>query len=119
MYKLWFPYLTSRTGWSYSFKGALAKAPKYQDLDGFDKDSNGLFRIHIHIDALGFIWVNLDSDTTPAVSWEDDFEGVDRQPRFGKFDFNDYHFDHQWEMTGEYNWKTLADNYNEVSWKQI
>lgn len=107
--------LTSRTGWSYSFKGALAKAPKYQDLQGFNKDSNSLFRIHVHIDALGFIWINLDSETTPSVSWEDDFEGVDRQPRFGKFDLSEYHFDHQWEMLGEYNWKTLADNYNEVS----
>ncbi|KAI3392053.1 hypothetical protein diail_6308 [Diaporthe ilicicola] len=102
-----------RTGWSYSFKGALAKAPKYQDLDGFNKEANGLFRIHVHIDGLGFIWVNLDSNTTPAVSWNEDFQAVDCQPRLGEFDFSEYHFDHQWEMLGDYNWKTLADNYNE------
>lgn len=109
------PYLTSCTGWSYSFKGTLAKAPKYQDLPGFKKESNGLFRIHVHIDELGFIWINLDSESTPTVSWEDDFEGVDRQPRLQEFNFTEYYFDHQWEMLGEYNWKTLADNYNEVS----
>lgn len=109
------PCLTSCTGWSYSFKGSLAKAPKYQDLPGFKKESNGLFRIHVHIDELGFIWINLDSESPPAVSWEDDFGGVDRQSRLQKFNFAEYHFDHQWEMLGEYNWKTLADNYNEVS----
>ncbi|KAJ0123915.1 cytochrome P450 oxidoreductase [Diaporthe amygdali] len=100
-------------GWSYSFKGALAKAPKYQDLAGFQKESNGLFRIHVHIDGLGFIWVNLDSSTTPGVPWEEDFKAVDCQPRLRNFNFEDYTFDHQWEMLGEYNWKTLADNYNE------
>ena len=26
---------------------------------------------------------------------------------------DEYEFDHEWEMTGEYNWKILADNYNE------
>lgn len=108
--------LTSWTGWSYSFKGALAKAPKYQDLDGFNKDRNGLFCIHVHIDELGFVWVNLDSNTTPGVSWNEDFQAVDCQPRLENFDFSQYHFDHQWEMLGEYNWKTLADNYNEVSY---
>ncbi|POS81288.1 cytochrome P450 oxidoreductase [Diaporthe helianthi] len=100
-------------GWSYGFKGNLAKAPRYQDLEGFKKESNGLFRIHVHIDELGFIWINLDSESTPAVSWEDDFGGVDRQARLQEFNFSEYHFDHQWEMLGEYNWKTLADNYNE------
>ncbi|KAL1865000.1 hypothetical protein Daus18300_007347 [Diaporthe australafricana] len=104
-------------GWSYSFKGALAKAPKYQDLDGFDKDRNGLFRIHVHIDELGFIWVNLDSNTTPGVSWKEDFQAVDCQPRLQNFDFSEYHFDHQWEMLGKYNWKTLADNYNEMEYE--
>lgn len=110
--------LTSWTGWSYSYKGALAKAPKYQDLEGFDKQSNGLFRIHVHIDKLGFIWVNLDSSPTPTVSWEQDFKHVDCQPRLLNFNFDDYKFDHQWEMLGDYNWKTLADNYNEVSWSR-
>lgn len=110
-----FLHLTCQTGWSYSFKGALAKAPKYQDLAGFDKESNGLFRVHVHIDGLGFIWVNLDSSTTPGVSWEEDFKAVDCQPRLKNFNFEEYTFDHQWEMLGEYNWKTLADNYNEVS----
>ncbi|KEZ43926.1 hypothetical protein SAPIO_CDS4114 [Scedosporium apiospermum] len=100
-------------GWSYGFDGKLAKAPKYQELPSFDKAANRLFSIHVHVDKLGFIWVNLDAEATPAVSWEDDFSAVDLQPRLQGFDMTKYRFDHQWEMDGEYNWKTLADNYNE------
>ncbi|CAG7926863.1 unnamed protein product [Penicillium olsonii] len=99
-------------GWSYGLNGNLAKAPKFDDVPGFNKSEQSLFPVHIHIDALGFIWVNLDSSPTP-IPWEEDFKGVDTQERFQKFDFSQYSFDHTWHMTGNYNWKTLADNYNE------
>ncbi|RDW86104.1 Rieske (2Fe-2S) protein [Aspergillus mulundensis] len=81
-------------GWSYGLNGKLAKAPRYQELDGFDKEKNSLFSIHVHIDKLGFVWVNLDAAETPAVRWEDDFAGVDEQPRLKPFDFSQYQFDH-------------------------
>ncbi|XWW92648.1 hypothetical protein V2A60_000573 [Cordyceps javanica] len=100
-------------GWSYGFDGHLAKAPKYQEIPAFNKEENGLYRIHVHIDALGFVYVNLDADETPAVSWEQDFATVDEQPRLLKFDMTKYTYDHSWEMIGDYNWKVLADNYNE------
>lgn len=100
-------------GWSYGLNGKLAKAPGYQDLEGFDKASNGLLPVHVHIDGNGFIWVNLDGGETPEVAWADDFDGVDEQERFQAYNFDDYEFDHSWEMEGEYNWKILADNYNE------
>ncbi|OQE28140.1 hypothetical protein PENFLA_c005G06685 [Penicillium flavigenum] len=99
-------------GWSYGLDGRLAKAPKYQG-EAFKKSENGLFCIHVYIDYMGFIWVNLDSEDTPTVPWQQDFASVDLQPRLQHFDMNKYRFDHQWEMVGEYNWKTLADNYNE------
>lgn len=70
--------------------------------------------MHVHIDKLGFVWVNLDSKSEPEVRWEEDFAGVDEQPRLQAFKMDEYYFDHQWEMDGDYNWKTLADNYNEV-----
>lgn len=101
-------------GWSYGLDGKLAKAPKYQELPSFDKAANGLFSIHVHVDKLGFIWVNLDAEATPTVSWHDDFSKVDLQPRLQGFDMTKYRFDHQWEMDGDFNWKALADNYNEV-----
>jgi phenylpropionate dioxygenase-like ring-hydroxylating dioxygenase large terminal subunit len=101
-------------GWSYSLDGKLAKAPKYQDIDGFDKSTNGLFPVHVHVDKLGFIWVNLEASTEPTFSWENDTGGVGQQPRLQHFNMSEYRFDHQWSMMGDYNWKTLADNYNEV-----
>ncbi|KAB8215288.1 Rieske [2Fe-2S] iron-sulfur domain-containing protein [Aspergillus novoparasiticus] len=100
-------------GWSYGLDGKLAKAPRYQDVEGFEKEKMGLYPIHVHIDHLGFVWVNLEAGDRPSVSWEEDFEGVDQQPRLQGFDLSQYHFDHTWSMMGDYNWKTLADNYNE------
>jgi hypothetical protein len=50
---------------------------------------------------------------------EDDSAGVDEQPRLKPFDFSQYRFDHAWDMRGDYSWKTLADDYNEVGWSTI
>jgi phenylpropionate dioxygenase-like ring-hydroxylating dioxygenase large terminal subunit len=100
-------------GWSYGLNGKLAKAPGYQDLEGFEKNNNGLLPVHTRIDAAGFVWINLDAKPVPEVSWESDFDGVDTQARYEQFNFDDYEFDHFWEMEGDYNWKILADNYNE------
>ena len=100
-------------GWSYGLSGRLAKAPGYTELSGFEKEQNGLFPIHVRIDSCGFIWINLDGKPTPEVSWEEDFAGVDKQERYKQFNFENYVYDHTWEMPGDYNWKILADNYNE------
>lgn len=100
-------------GWSYSLKGKLAKAPGYSELEGFDKAKNSLLPIHVHIDRNGFIWVSLDGGDKPDTSWDEDFGGVDTQSRLEDYHFDEYQFDHAWEMEGEYNWKILADNYNE------
>lgn len=100
-------------GWSYGLNGNLAKAPGYSDMKGFDKEKNGLFPIHTHVDAKGFIWINLDASKKPEIAWTDDFAGMDTMKRHEGFNFDDYKFDHTWGMSGDYNWKTLADNYNE------
>jgi phenylpropionate dioxygenase-like ring-hydroxylating dioxygenase large terminal subunit len=100
-------------GWSYGLNGNLAKAPGYQELVDFDRSRNSLFPVHVHIDCNGFIWINLDAGKKPEISWEDDFDGIDQQERYSLYDFNDYVFDHMWQMEGAYNWKILADNYNE------
>ncbi|PNS19857.1 Vacuolar protein sorting-associated protein 72 [Sphaceloma murrayae] len=100
-------------GWSYGLSGQLAKAPGYQDLQSFDKSQNGLLPIHTRIDRNGFVWVNLDGKDNPEVSWEEEFEGVDEQKRYDNYNFDDYEFDHIWEIEANYNWKIAADNYNE------
>ncbi len=101
-------------GWSYGLNGKLAKAPQYQELDGFDKSQNGLFPIHVHTDVNGFIWINLDaSKDKPEVPWEADFDTVDKQDRYEDFNFDDYVLDHTYELDGAYNWKIACDNFNE------
>ncbi|KAI1437100.1 hypothetical protein GGR50DRAFT_686084 [Xylaria sp. CBS 124048] len=99
--------------WSYSLNGKLTKAPTYQDIKGFDKSQNGLFPIHVHIDTNGFIWVNLEAVEKPTTPWEADYKNIDKQARFQAYNFDDYEFDHTWQMEGTYNWKLLGDNYNE------
>lgn len=100
-------------GWSYSTKGNLAKAPHFDGLDDFDKTQLGLWPVHVHLDKLGFVWVNLEASQEPSISWDKQFAEVDAQTRFQAFDFEKYHFDHTWQADGDFNWKTLADNYNE------
>jgi phenylpropionate dioxygenase-like ring-hydroxylating dioxygenase large terminal subunit len=83
----------------------------HMDTENFETDT---FPIHVKVDRMGFLWVNLDSAESPEIPWEEDFDDVDVQPRFEGFHLDDeYEFDHEWEMTGAYNWKILADNYNE------
>ncbi|OCT54705.1 putative iron-sulfur domain containing protein [Cladophialophora carrionii] len=100
-------------GWSYALNGKLAKAPRFDAVDGFDKSDYGLFQIHLRVDQRGFIWVNLDAAPEPEVKWEEFFDSVDTQGRLQAFDMKNYRYDHSWDMDGEYNWKTLIDNYNE------
>ena len=83
-------------------------------MDDFDKTKYSLYPVHLQQDRLGFIWVNLDSASPPTVPWEDHFDGVDKQSRQKDFSMDDFKFDHAWELEGEYNWKAMADNYNEV-----
>lgn len=100
-------------GWSYGLDGRLAKAPDYDVLEGFRKDENGLLPIHLRIDTLGFVWINLDSSPVPEVPWEEQFLDVDKQDRFENFNFDDYVLDHTYTLDGRFNWKILADNFNE------
>lgn len=100
-------------GWSYGLNGKLAKAPGYQGMAGFDKEHNGLFRIHTKVDINGFIWVNMDANEVPEEPWEGHFKDVDKQDRYKAYNFDDYDLDHTYELDGDYNWKILADNFNE------
>ncbi|KAF4993702.1 hypothetical protein FDECE_13342 [Fusarium decemcellulare] len=100
-------------GWSYGLNGKLAKAPGYQELVGYNKEQNGLFPIHVKVDVNGFIWVNMDANEVPEEPWEGDFKDVDKQDRYKVYNFDDYDLDHTYELDGDYNWKILADNFNE------
>jgi phenylpropionate dioxygenase-like ring-hydroxylating dioxygenase large terminal subunit len=100
-------------GWSYGFKGNLSKAPRFDTVKDFDKSQHGLFPIHVFVDKAGFVWVNLQAGE-PDVKWEDDFNGIDKEPKMQEVQFTEeFTFDHYWEMDVDANWKALVDNYNE------
>lgn len=84
-----------------------------RDVSSFDEITEDHLPVHIHIDYNGLIWVNLDENEEPEIKWDDLFAGIDRQERYGTLDFNNYEFDHSWQLEGPYNWKIASDNYNE------
>lgn len=107
--------MLSGLGWSYGLKGNLTKAPKFDDLEVFDKTKYALHSIHLKIDRRGFVWVNLDSARELEIQWEDSYAGSDTNARLEDLPIANYKYDHSWKVTGDYNWKTYVDNYNEVS----
>ena len=48
-------------GWTYDSLGKLIKAPKFEDVAGFDKAQNGLFEIRTFVDSSGFVYLNFDA----------------------------------------------------------
>jgi phenylpropionate dioxygenase-like ring-hydroxylating dioxygenase large terminal subunit len=88
--------------------GLLETLPENDDI----QDSHAKVPVHVLVDDKGFIWVNLDTSNTPE-DWSTEFKNIDKMVRHESFNFEDYQFDHTWGMSGDYNWKTLADNYNE------
>jgi phenylpropionate dioxygenase-like ring-hydroxylating dioxygenase large terminal subunit len=100
-------------GWSYGLKGNLAKAPRFDTVPSFDKTQHGLLPINVHIDKVGFVWVNLEAGT-PSIPWSAEFDGVDEQERMTQFGYSSgYTYDHTWSMDLTSNWKTVIENYNE------
>lgn len=104
-------------GWSYGLKGNLAKAPRFDTVEGFDRSQHGLLPIHVHVDKTGFIWVNLEAtghEEEPSVTWESQLNGVDESERMNKFNFDEeFDYDHEWDMVIDANWKGVIENYNE------
>ena len=56
-------------GWSYGLDGKLAKAPRFDTVEGFDKTQQSLLPVNVHVDKFGFIWANLQAGE-PDISWE-------------------------------------------------
>ncbi|KAJ6525003.1 Rieske domain-containing protein [Mycena capillaripes] len=100
-------------GWSYTMKGALAKASLFQDQAHFDAKKNGLLPIRTHIDKLGFIYINMNM-SDDCIKWEEQFGEVDNLPRVRDFPIEKYKYAFTWTFENcGYNWKTLIDNFNE------
>lgn len=115
---------------SYLPTGQLHKAKEYNGLEDFDPKDHSLFKIHTHVTAQGFIFVNFDARETPAVKFEDQF-GDDFDPaptrktgkevgdEFSLFPSpTNWEYDHTWDSSvagTAFNWKTFVDGF-QVSW---
>ena len=109
-------------GWSYNLNGKLAKAPRFtsDSIKDFDVSDFNLFPIHIHVDRNGFVYANLDAKESPDVSWESQYGAIDRQKVLTSsgVDWDSVEFDLTWTKEGQFNWKLMQDNYNEVQLAQ-
>ncbi|KAK4505429.1 hypothetical protein PRZ48_003392 [Zasmidium cellare] len=47
-------------GWTYDSMGRLVKAPKFEGVEGFKGNENGLFEIRCWSDSSGFLYLNFD-----------------------------------------------------------
>ncbi|KAE9965179.1 hypothetical protein EG328_009917 [Venturia inaequalis] len=100
-------------GWSYSLKGTLSKAPRFDSVGGFDKAQHSLLPVNVFVDSVGFVYINLQAGE-PDVKWVDHFDGVHDQGRLKEFDFSaEFKFDHYWEQHLHSNWKGIVENFNE------
>lgn len=105
-------------GWTYNLNGNLVKAPRFtpDSVTGFDTSSISLFSIHTHVDRNGFVYVNLDANEQPEVSWEEQYGDMDQQKVLleSGIDWTKVEYDFTWTAEGQFNWKLMQDNYNEV-----
>ena len=105
-------------GWSYDLDGKLTKAPRFvpNSVEAFNASQKGLFRVHVHVDRNGFVYVNLDAKEAPDVSWQSQYERIDEQDVLTSsgVDWDAVEYDFTWVKEGRFNWKLMQDNYNEV-----
>ena len=81
-------------GWTYDSTGKLIKAPKFEDVPGFDKSQNGLHEIRTFIDSSGFIYVNFDIYGSDGLTIR---VGVPIQARLRLVE--------SWTSEAQFNWK--------------
>ncbi|KAL1305004.1 hypothetical protein AAFC00_003906 [Neodothiora populina] len=86
-------------GWSYDTKGKLVKAPKFENVPGFDKEANSLFEVKCVTNGSGLVLVNLDFEESapepPLLEWLGVTSTMTVQDK--------------WEVEGAFNWK-LAES---------
>lgn len=78
-------------GWTYDLKGQLIKAPKFENIEGFDGDKIRLHQVYTRVDANGVVLVDLSRKAA-----ENDAPVI--QGRCNQ------HVQ-RWEIGGKFNWK--------------
>jgi phenylpropionate dioxygenase-like ring-hydroxylating dioxygenase large terminal subunit len=92
--------------WSYEFDGALRKAPRTEDLEGFDPSCISLQPVRIE-EFAGFLFINFDPDAAAfAPSMAGALDAM--RPHFP--DLDTIEFVEEVEYTVDANWKIITDN---------
>ena len=81
-------------GWTYDTLGKLIKAPKFEDVAGFDKTQNGLYEVRTFIDSSGFVYVNFDVYGSDGLTIR---VGVPIRARLTLIE--------SWNVDAQFNWK--------------
>ncbi|OAP54419.1 hypothetical protein AYL99_11520 [Fonsecaea erecta] len=96
-------------GWQYDDKGALVKAPKFDESPGFVPEDNGLFEIKLITTREGLVFVNFDASTLNLP-----FNNVKSHVDLGSCAWVDGK-----EVTCTMNWKDIANEFsNQAQWAQ-
>jgi phenylpropionate dioxygenase-like ring-hydroxylating dioxygenase large terminal subunit len=76
------------------------KAPEFDDIPDFDKNSNGLWEIHVKVSSQGLVFVNLDTVKVPS-----DFEEreLDIDLKYSKISHSKRV--NSWRYDCDFNWK--------------
>jgi len=95
-------------GWTYSIEGELVETPNFQGPPSFNKSEHGLRPIQVDMWE-GLIFVNLDADAMPLLTYLGDLPERVKPWRLGEL---------KWVKRGPYkvacNWKITMENYNEA-----
>jgi phenylpropionate dioxygenase-like ring-hydroxylating dioxygenase large terminal subunit len=99
--------------------GRLAKAPSFttNSPSEFDSSRLHLFPVHVHVDRNGFVYVNLDAKKQPDISWESQYGKMDERDVLvnSGIIWDNIEYDFTWTCDGQFNWKLMQENFNEVS----
>ncbi|THH05921.1 hypothetical protein EW145_g4449 [Phellinidium pouzarii] len=82
----------------------------FDEVEGFDKAANGLFKIHTHVTPQGFIFLNFDASPNP-VPFEEHFAQLPAE--WKDTDFSEYEPYYNRQALGNFNWKVMTDGYQE------
>ena len=92
-------------GWTYALDGALKGTPDFAGVCQFDRASNGLVPVRVHIWE-SFVFVCLEPSGP-----ELEEQLADLTPRFSALNVPSLHFHERREYTLDCNWKVFVDNY--------
>ncbi|ODV59125.1 aromatic ring-hydroxylating oxygenase subunit alpha, partial [Ascoidea rubescens DSM 1968] len=106
-------------GWSYNTDGLLTKAPHFNNVDGFVKSENSLYKINTHVTSQGLVFINFDrsaENNLPIYSFDQFFNSF--ESKLADFDINDYTYTTSYTLEGDFNWKAYLHSNDHFTFNQ-